>query len=109
MLATVRLIGAALVVPIMEELFWRSFLLRYLITPKFTTIPVGTFTPMSWLITIVLFGLEHHLWFAGMVAGLAYTLLCYLTGRLWPAIIAHGVTNLCLGIHVLVTEEWYWW
>ena len=108
-LVAVRLLGAVIVVPVMEELFWRSFLLRYLISPRFQTVPLGTFTVFSFLATIVLFGLEHHLWLAGMMAGAAYTFLLYATRRLWPSIIAHAVTNLALGIHVLLTQEWYWW
>ena len=108
-LVAVRLLGAVIVVPVMEELFWRSFLLRYLISPRFQTVPLGTFTVFSFLATLVLFGLEHHLWLAGMMAGAAYTLLLYGTRRLWPSIIAHAVTNLALGIHVLLTQEWNWW
>jgi CAAX prenyl protease-like protein len=108
-LVAIRLLGAVIVVPVMEELFWRSFLLRYLISPRFETVPLGTFTAFSFLTTLVLFGLEHHLWLAGMMAGAAYTLLLYGTRRLWPSIIAHAVTNLALGIHVLLTQEWNWW
>ena len=108
-LATVRLLGAGLLVPVMEELFWRSFLLRYLISPRFEAVPLGTFTILSFVATVVLFGLEHHLWLAGMMAGAAYTLLLYTTKRLWPCIIAHAVTNLVLGFHVLLTHEWTWW
>ena len=108
-LMAVRLAGAVIVVPVMEELFWRSFLLRYLISPRFQTVPLGTFTVFSFLATIVLFGLEHHLWLAGMMAGAAYTFLLYATRRLWPSIIAHAVTNLALGTHVLLTQEWHWW
>ncbi len=118
-LATVRLFGAAVVVPVIEELFWRSFLLRFVITllpgepasvtPEFTSIPLGTYTPLSLLVTVMLFGSEHTLWLAGMMAGVVYTLLLYKTRRLWPCVVAHGVTNLLLGIHVLVTQEWQWW
>lgn len=108
-LAGIRLFGAAAVVPVMEELFWRSFLVRYLIASRFETVPLGTFTPFSFAATIVLFGLEHNLWLAGMVAGAAYNLVLYRTGRLWPCVLAHAVTNLALGIHVLWTAEWRWW
>jgi CAAX prenyl protease-like protein len=93
----------------MEELFWRSFLLRYLISPHFQAVRLGTFTPFSFVATVVLFGVEHDLWLAGMMAGAAYTLLLYKTGRLWPCILAHAVTNLSLGIHVLMTGQWQWW
>ena len=108
-LAGIRLFGAVVVVPVMEELFWRSFLLRYVIEPRFESVRLGTFTPLSFLITVILFGFEHHLWLAGMLAGAAYTILLYRTGRLWPCILAHAVTNLALGVHVLVTQQWHWW
>jgi uncharacterized protein len=119
LLAAVRLFGAAVVVPIMEELFWRSFLIRFVITlfpedethvpTEFTSVRLGTFTFISFVATVLLFGSEHALWLAGMMAGAIYNLLLYKTRRLWPCVLAHGVTNLLLGIHVLVTQEWQWW
>jgi CAAX prenyl protease-like protein len=108
-LAGIRLFGATIVVPIMEELFWRSFLIRYLIASPFTSVNLGAFTLFSCVATVVLFGLEHYLWLAGMMAGMAYNLLLYKTHRLWPGILAHAITNLLLGIHVLATGEWHWW
>ncbi len=109
LLVGIRLFGAAVVVPVMEELFWRSFILRYIISTNFLAVPIGKFTVASFVISTVFFGIEHHLWLAGMMAGAAYTLLLYRTGRLWPCILAHGVTNFALGVHVLVTKEWFWW
>ena len=108
-LTAIRLFGASIVVPIMEELFWRSFLIRYLISSKFESLALGTFTVFSFTATVVLFGLEHDLWLAGIMAGIAYTGLLYYTKRLWPCIVAHAVTNFALGIHVLVTHQWRWW
>lgn len=108
-LAAIRIFGASVIVPIMEELFWRSFLLRYVVNANFETVRLGTFTVVSCVATVVLFGLEHNLWLAGMMAGICYNGLLYWTGRLWPCIIAHAITNLVLGIHVLTTGEWYWW
>ncbi len=108
-LAAIRIFGASVIVPIMEELFWRSFLLRYVVNANFEAVRLGTFTMVSCVATVVLFGLEHNLWLAGMMAGIFYNGLLYWTGRLWPCIIAHAITNLVLGIHVLTTGEWYWW
>ena len=109
LLAGARLFGAVVVVPIMEELFWRSFLLRYLISWQFQSVPLGSFTLLSCTITVLLFGVEHNLWLAGMIAGLAYSLLVYRTRNLWSCIAAHATTNLLLGIYVLMTGEWRWW
>ncbi len=118
-LAAMRVFGAAVVVPVMEELFWRSFLIRFIITmfpadrsevtPEFTSVRLGAFTPISCVATVLLFGSEHTLWLAGIMAGLVYNLLLYRTRRLWPCILAHGLTNLLLGVHVLRTGEWQWW
>ncbi|MCA9480801.1 MAG: CAAX prenyl protease-related protein [Nitrospira sp.] len=107
--ATIRIFGAAVVVPIMEELFWRSFLIRWIINKNFEKISVGTFSISSFGITAILFGLEHQLWLAGVMAGIVYNGLLYKTGRLWPCVVAHATTNLILGIHVLLTGEWHWW
>jgi CAAX prenyl protease-like protein len=57
----------------------------------------------------VLFGLEHNLWLAGIVAGLAYSLLYMRSGNLWTAILAHGVTNGVLGAWIVITGNWYYW
>lgn len=104
-----RLFGAVLVVPVMEELFWRSFLVRYLIAPDFGKIPIGRFTWTSFLLSAVLFGLEHNLVVAGVLAGIVYNLLLYYTRSLSSCIIAHAVTNLALGVYVLSTGRWYFW
>jgi CAAX protease family protein len=104
-----RLAGAVLLVPIMEELFWRSFLIRYLITTDFSKTPIGHFTWVSCIITVILFGLEHNLIVAGMMAGLAYNLLLYYTRSIFHCILSHAVTNLLLGIYVLQTGHWHFW
>jgi len=104
-----RLFGAVVIVPIMEELFWRSFLLRYLVNPDFRQVPLGTFTWFSLVISTLLFGIEHHQWVAGIVAGLAYTLLLYRTKSLFACVLAHAVTNFLLGIYVLDTYQWQYW
>lgn len=104
-----RLIGSALVVPVMEELFWRSFLMRYLVNPDFRSVPMGAFTWFSFIGVAVLFGLEHHRVLVGIIAGVLYGLLLVYQKNLKGVIVAHGVTNLGLGIYVLVTGSWIFW
>ncbi len=104
-----RLAGAVLVVPLMEELFWRSFLLRYLQGEDFLKVEIGRFTWFSCLATIVLFGLEHHLFYAGMMAGLFYNLLIYRSKSIAQCTLAHAVTNLALGLYVLFSHNWSFW
>lgn len=105
----IRLFGSSVVVPVMEELFWRSFLLRYLVNPDFRHVPLGTFTTSALAISVALFGVEHNQWFAGIVAGLLYTLLLSRTKSLFSCIIAHAVTNFLLGVYVLMTGQWQYW
>lgn len=104
-----RIAGAVLVVPIMEELFWRSFLIRYLIDKNFDTVRIGAFTWASFLISVVLFGFEHNYIFAGVMAGTFYNLLLYRTRSLTQCVLAHAVTNLALAIYVVSSGKWQFW
>ncbi len=104
-----RLAGASIVVPIMEELFWRSFLVRYLIDHDFMKVGIGRFTATSCIVTIALFGLEHNFWLSGIMAGTIYTLLLYRTKSIAQCILSHAVTNFSLGVYVLNTGTWHFW
>jgi uncharacterized protein len=104
-----KLIGAVLVVPVMEELFWRSFLIRYFAGPVFCKLPIGHFTWASFLIVSVLFGLEHSFVLAGIMAGVAFNAVLYYTKSISQCILCHATTNLALGIYVLNTGHWKFW
>ena len=108
-LTGVRLVGASVVVPIMEELFWRSFLMRYLVDPDFRSVPMGAFSGLSFLGVAILFGLEHHRIVVGIAAGLLYGLLLIRQKNLKGVILAHGVTNFGLGVYVVMTGRWAFW
>lgn len=105
----IRIAGAVLVVPLMEELFWRSFLIRYIIDQKFENVQIGTFTWVSFIFTVVLFGLEHNYILAGIMAGVFYNLLLYKTRSLAQCVLAHAVTNLALAVYVVSTGKWQFW
>ena len=70
---------------------------------------MGTFTWASFLTTSALFAVEHDRWLAGLIAGLAYNGLYYRTRSLNACIVAHGITNLGLGIYVLAGNQWRFW
>ena len=108
-LVALRIAGAALVVPVMEELFWRSFLMRWIDARDFETVEPSQVTIKSVLITSVLFGFEHNLWLAGIVAGLAYSALYMRHRTIWSPILAHAVTNCLLGLWVVYTGDWSYW
>jgi uncharacterized protein len=108
-LVAVRLAGAALVVPLMEELFWRSFLMRWIVAADFQSVDPSQVKLKSFCITSVLFGFEHNLWLAGIVAGVAYGVLYLRHRTIWSPILAHAVTNGLLGVWVVATGHWSYW
>jgi hypothetical protein len=108
-LAGLRLAELALVVPVMEELFWRSFLLRWLDVREFSTADPRRASPRAFVLTAALFASEHSLWFAGLIAGLLYNWVYIRTGNLWVPIASHAITNGALGIWVLATRNWHLW
>ncbi|RME71151.1 MAG: CAAX prenyl protease-related protein [Planctomycetota bacterium] len=106
----VRWAGASLLVPVMEELFWRDFLWRWTIDPVFTRVPVGQPDVRALLISSVAFGVGvHSEWLTATVTGLIYGALLWRTRSLGACIVAHGVTNALLGGHVLLTRQWVFW
>ena len=107
-LIAVRIVGSSLVVPPLEEVFFRSFLYRYLVRPEFLTVPFAFF-PMPFLATSIVFGFEHREWLAGVLCGFAYMGLVIWKKRLGDAITAHTVTNFLLGLWVVSRNEWKFW
>ena len=108
-LVSVRIFGAAIVVPLMEELFWRSFVMRWIDQQDFLSLSPAATSVRALVMSSLLFGLEHHLWLAGILAGLAYGWLYMRTGKLWIAVVSHGVTNALLGVWVVRTGNWQFW
>jgi uncharacterized protein len=108
-LVVVRWIGAALIVPLMEELFWRSFLMRWIQSPQFEAVVPQRVGAKAVVLSTFVFVLAHTLWLAAIVAGLAYAWLYVRTGKLWVPVIAHAVTNGALGVWVVATGQWAFW
>lgn len=106
-----RLFGAVVVVAVMEELLWRSFLMRYLIKTQFLNVPVGQYDPRAFWMTVIAFTLVHRSWEwpAAVITGILYGGYLIKTKNLKGCIVAHGVTNLGLGLYVLVTKNWFLW
>ena len=106
-----RFVRLAIVVPLVEEIFWRGFLLRYLINEKFTQVPIGAFSWLSFGLVTVAFALTHSRadWIAALVTGALYNLVAYRTRSLMSCVIAHAVTNLLLGFWIMTTRQWGFW
>lgn len=105
----VRLMGSSLVVPPLEEVFYRSFLYRFLAQPGFQSVPLGCFAWIPFLVTSAIFGLSHREWLAGILCGFAYQGLVIWKKRIGDAMTAHAITNLLLGLWVVWRGAWHFW
>jgi uncharacterized protein len=105
----VRLLGLVVLVPLIEELFWRSFLMRWVIDQDFARVPIGRVTPLAAGVTSVAFGLAHPEWLPGLITGLAWAWLVWQTKSITACVISHAIANLALGLYVIATGDWKYW
>lgn len=108
-LAALRLFGLVLVVPVMEELFWRSFVMRRIDSADFLGLDPRRAGAVAFALSSGLFALEHSQWFAGLVAGMAYAGLYMRSRNLLIPIASHSTTNALLGTWILATGSWTFW
>ncbi len=106
----VRALGSTLLVPIVEELFWRGWLMRWLILSDFTKVALGTYAPLAFWGVALLFASEHGpYWEVGLVAGIVYNWWMLRTRSLADCILAHAVTNGAISVYVVLTGTWRYW
>jgi len=107
---SVRFLTTAALVPVLEELFWRGWLMRWLIDKNFLKVPLGTYQPFSFWVVALLFASEHGaFWEVGLLAGIVYNWWLVRTRNLADCILSHGVTNLVLGVYVVTAGQWQYW
>ena len=105
-----RVMRAVLLVPILEELFWRGWLPRWLQNQDYRKVPLGQYSTFAFVVTALLFASEHGpYWEVGLLAGIAYNWWMWRTRSLGDVVLAHAVTNGCLSLYVWVTREWQYW
>jgi exosortase E/protease (VPEID-CTERM system) len=104
-----RLIGSLVTTPIAEELAFRGYLLRRLVSTDFELVPSGTFTLFSCVLSSALFGMMHSRTLAGMAAGLCFCGALYYRKKLSDAVVAHMTTNAMLAIFAFTTGRWGAW
>jgi CAAX prenyl protease-like protein len=106
-----RFLRLVVVVPLIEEIFWRGFVLRYFINEKFHAVPIGAFSWLSFAAVTVGFGFAHSRpdWIVALIAGALYNCVAYRTKSLASCVLAHAVTNLLLGLWIMATRQWGFW
>jgi CAAX prenyl protease-like protein len=105
-----RVLSSVVTIPILEELFWRGWLMRWLIDPDFERVPLGEYSAKAFWIVAILFASEHgSFWDVGLLTGAIYNWWMVRTKSLWACIIAHATTNACLALYVLSGDHWIYW
>lgn len=112
-----RFLRLVIVVPLLEEIFWRGFLMRFLISEPFEKVPFGTYQTKAFIITVIAFGLAHYGnsalpgqdFYAAIITGIIYNGVACLTKSLGSCIFVHAVTNLFLGLYIMFTKQWGFW
>lgn len=108
-LIAMRTSGAVLLVPLMEELFWRSFLMRWIDKPRFLSLPPASVSWLGVLASSAVFATVHDLWLAALIAGVVYSQLYRRLGNLWYAVLAHATTNFALAAWIVDFRAWGYW
>ncbi len=106
-----RFLRLVIVVPLLEEIFWRAFLLRYLINEQFDTVPFGTYGLAANALVALGFMFEHAWpdWPAALATGLLYNAVAFRTRSLSSCVLAHALTNALLGAFIVLTHQWGFW
>ncbi len=105
-----RAAAAIITVPIAEELAYRGFLMRRIVSAAFESVALQSVRWPAIIISAVAFGMMHGgLWLAGIVAGMAYGALAVKTGKIGESVAAHATTNTLVAIQVLLFDQWQLW
>ena len=106
----VRALGSTLLVPVLEEFFWRAWMMRWLIDTSFLKVPLGAYRPSAFWLVAVLFAFEHGpYWEVGLAAGILYNWWMVHTRSLADCVLAHTITNGLLSVFVLGAQQWQYW
>jgi exosortase E/protease (VPEID-CTERM system) len=104
-----RVAGSCILIPIAEELAFRGFLLRWLVSPDFERVPPRAWNAPAVLLSSAAFGALHSQWLLGTLAGVVFAALLLWRGRLSDAIVAHATANAAIAIAVLSGGRWHLW
>ena len=110
LMLVLRTARATLLVPVIEELFWRGWLVRWLQDLDFERVPLGRYTALAFWATTLLFAAEHGpYWEVGLLCGAIYNGWMWRTKSLGDLVLVHATTNLALSLYVISTHHWTFW
>jgi CAAX prenyl protease-like protein len=100
-LIIIRIFGMTIIVPPLEEAFYRSLVYRYIVKYDFTKVALTHFDGVALGLSALLFGFAHFQWLPGILCAVAYQWLVFRRGHLGDAMTAHAITNFLLGVYVV--------
>ena len=107
---TFRVLAGVVTVPLAEELAFRGFLMRRLVSADFDRVPFRSFTWFALLVSSIAFGLLHGAyWITGCIAGILFALAVIRRGKIGEAVVAHATANALLAVYVLGYHKWHLW
>lgn len=105
----VRFFGLVAMVPVMEEIFWRAYLLRQVTTVDFLGLPLGSFSLTALAVTVVASAVAHPEWLVAAITSIILAFWLRRTRSLFAIIVAHAVANAALGVYILGSRDWQYW
>jgi len=104
----IRFFGLVVIVPVIEEFFLRGFLMRYVMNVDWPFIPFGVADRLALIVGTAMPMMMHP---AELVAAAVWfslvTWLMLRTRSIWDCIVAHGTTNLMIGLWVQYSGDWW--
>lgn len=106
-----KITRAVTIVPVVEELFWRGFVLRAFVNwNRFEDVPLGKFTWFSFLGSSLLSVAQHPAnWGVSILCWMLFNALFYWNRSLLCLMLTHAITNLALYIYVVRSGDWQFW
>lgn len=103
----IRLFGTVFLIPIAEELAFRSYLHRALVARHFETVQHGQFSILAFSVSSLLFaGMHSGRFWEALLAGGLFAVLMYRTNRISDPIAAHMAANAVVGGWAVYAGQW---
>lgn len=97
-----RILGTTLFVPIIEELFFRDYLISRLSPSR-----SGWSMLLAVAISTAAFAALHDRWLVAAIAGLIFAAQIWRSRNVTDAILSHGVANGLIALYALTTGAWH--
>ena len=101
-----RFLGLVAVVPVIEEFFLRGFVMRFVTERDWWDVPFGKASALAIVLGTAVPMLMHPELLAAAVWFSMITWLMLRTRNIWDCVAAHALTNLILGIYVVISGTW---